>query len=87
MNDPDFDVPSQPAIAARKKASLILYASLGASAFPIHFTTLAGALVDHTCQSLFGEGSFTLVRSEWRVGPDLQTTYRGYKVPAAKSLP
>ena len=42
----------------------------------VHLTTLAGDLVDHTCQFLLGEGSFTLVSSERRVGPDLKTTRR-----------
>ena len=48
--------------------------SLGAS--NVHLTTLAGDLVDHTCQFLLGEGSFTLVSSVRRVGPDLKTTHR-----------
>ena len=47
--------------------------------FPdIHLTTLAEDLVDHTCQFLLGEGSFTLVSSERRVGPDLKTTLKLY---------
>jgi hypothetical protein len=45
--------------------------------FPnIHLTTLAGDLVDHTCQFLLGEGSFTLVSSERRLEPNLKTTLR-----------
>ena len=47
--------------------------------FPnIHLTTLEKNLVDHTCQFLLGEGSFTLVSSEQRVGNDLKMTLKLY---------
>ena len=71
------DFPVSPLVACIPVFSnLRLQAPL---CFPdIHLTTLARDLVDHTCQFLLGEGSFTLVSSERRVGPDLKTALRLY---------